>query len=91
MEAFATSAVKKERFVRTMLQTHFIFYFGREMRYQSDERGLYKRLWDRAHTSNFAIRPILKTLLTSPEYLENRPAPAAPPRPAAPNGRLTRR
>jgi hypothetical protein len=91
MEAFATSAVKKERFVRTMLQTHFIFYFGRDMRYQSDERGLYKRLWDRAHTSNFAIRPILKTLLTSPEYLENRPAPAAPPRPAAPNGRLTRR
>jgi len=91
MEAFAVAAQNKERFIRTMLQTHFIFFFGREMRYQTDERALYKRLWDKAHASNFAIRPILKTLLTSPEYLNGGVAvsePKAKPRP--PNPRLSR-
>jgi hypothetical protein len=69
LEAFALQAQNKERFLRTILQTHFIFYFGREMRWQTDERALYKRLWDVARARNFAIRPILKALLTSPEYL----------------------
>src|SRR5262249_51454648 len=48
MEAFATQAQNKERFLRTLFQTHFVFYFGREMRYDKDERGLYRRLWDNA-------------------------------------------
>lgn len=79
MEAFALQAQNKERFIRTILQTHFIFYFGREMRYQADERALYKRLWDKAHACNFAIRPILKTLLTSREYLDGPSTLVRPP------------
>ncbi len=48
MEAFALQAQNKERFIRTIIQTHFVWYFGREMRYEQDERGLYRRLWDTA-------------------------------------------
>jgi hypothetical protein len=70
MEAFALQAVRKERFIRTMIQTHFIFYFGREMRYDRDERALYRRLWDAAHTSEFSIKALIRALMTSPEYLE---------------------
>ena len=73
LEAFALQAVKKERFIRTIINTHFTFYFGRELRYQEDERLFYKRLWDSAQANNFAIRGLIKTILTSPEYLEGRP------------------
>jgi hypothetical protein len=73
LEAFAVQAQNKERFIRTIIQTHFIFYFGREMRYEEDERGLYKKLWDTATATNFAIKPLLRTLLTSPEYLDASP------------------
>jgi hypothetical protein len=82
MEAFATQAVNKERFIRTMIQTHFVFYFGREMRYNEDERGLYKRLWDSVHQNNFSIRKLIKAIVLSPEYLNaGSAAPAPPPKP----------
>ena len=45
--------------------------FGREMRCQEDERGLYQRLWDDAQRSHFSIRSLLRTLATSPEYLNS--------------------
>jgi hypothetical protein len=77
LEAFATQAVNKERFIRTMIQTHFVMFFGREMRYQEDERGLYKRLWDDAFARNFSIKSMLRTMMTSSEYL-NGGAPADP-------------
>jgi hypothetical protein len=73
MEAFALGAQNKERFIRTMIQTHFIFYFGREMRYEDDERGLYRRLWDGAAARNYSIRAMIRGMLTSPEYLGERP------------------
>jgi hypothetical protein len=80
MEAFALQAVNKERFVRTIIQTHFVMLFGREMRYQEEERGLYKRLWEDAAKSNYSIRSMLKTLLTSSEYLNGgAPAPTSVP------------
>jgi hypothetical protein len=69
LEAFATQAVNKERFVRTIFQTHFVWYFGREMRWQEDERALYRRLWDDAHRHNYSIKSMLRTLMLSPEYL----------------------
>jgi len=75
MEAFSTQAVKKERFVRTIINTHFSFYFGRQMRHRADERVLYKRLWDEVHQDQFQIRRLIHALVTSPEYLEGR-APA---------------
>lgn len=74
MEAFALGAQHKERFIRTMIQTHFIFFFGREMRYEDNERGLYRRLWDNVNASNFSIRAMLREMLNSPEYLDAQPA-----------------
>lgn len=79
MEAFATQAQNKERFIRTMIQTHFIFYFGREMRYEEDERALYKKLWDNVNANNFAIKPMLKAMLNSAEYLEANPGETRAP------------
>jgi hypothetical protein len=70
MEAFALQAQKKERFIRTMINTHFVFFFGREMRHSGDERALYKRLWDAAAASNYTIKGLIRALVLSPEYLE---------------------
>ena len=68
--AFALQAVKKERFIRTMIDTHFDFLFGRSLRYRTDERELYKRLWDTVHEEGFKIKGLLRALVTSPEYLK---------------------
>ena len=81
----ALQAVKKERFIRTIINTHFTFYFGRELRHQEDERILYKRLWDSVQTNNFAIRSLINTILTSPEYLEGHPLIRAHKRKSEPN------
>jgi hypothetical protein len=98
MEAFALQAQNKERFVRTILQTHFIFYFGREMRYDKEERGLYRRLWETEKANGYRIKGLIRALLTSPEYLNGgtQLAPSAgPKRPAGTHSRalarLTRR
>jgi hypothetical protein len=72
LEAFALQAQNKERFIRTIIQTHFVFYFGREMRYDQDERALYKRLWDTVQANGFTIRGLIRALMTSPEYLNDR-------------------
>ena len=69
MEAFATQAVRKERFVRTMINTHVNFYFGRPLRLRRDERTFYKRLWDQVHVADFRIRELIFEIVTSPEYL----------------------
>ena len=81
MEAFALQAARKERFVRTMINTHFGFLFGRDMRHLTDERALYKHLWDRVHRNGFVIRDLLRALVTHPLYLEE---PSANPRPSSP-------
>jgi hypothetical protein len=69
LEAFATQAVKKERFVRTIINTHVDFYFGRQMDHRDQERALYKRLWDHVHGHDFKLRSLIKAIVTSPEYL----------------------
>jgi hypothetical protein len=79
LEAFTLQAVKKERFIRTILNTHATFYFGREMRWMEDERTLYKRLWDEVHRDHFTVRGLIKAIVTSPEYLGEEPGPV--PRP----------
>lgn len=76
LEAFALAAQNKERFHRSIIQAHFSWYFGRQMRYDTDERGLYKRLWDVEHRNHFALRPLVRALVTSPEYLGETRAPA---------------
>jgi hypothetical protein len=75
IEAFARAAQWKEAFIRTIIQTHFNFYFGREMRYDKDERTLYRALWRETHRDHFAIQPLIRALVTSSEYL-NGPSPA---------------
>ncbi len=69
LEAFATQAVKKERFIRTMINTHVNFYFGRPMRFLEDERDLYHRLWTAVHEHDFKIRELIRAIVLSPEYL----------------------
>ena len=71
MEAFAGQAVRKERFIRTMINTHVNFYFARPMRHLKDERTLYKRLWDNVHEHDFKIRELIRAIVTSPEYLHS--------------------
>jgi hypothetical protein len=68
MEGFAARAKETERFIRTMIQAHFIWYLGREMRYEANERTLYKRLWDEVHADGFKLKGLIKAILMSPEY-----------------------
>lgn len=63
LEAFATQAVKKERFTRAMINTHFLFIHGREMRYSQDERALYARLYDTCQQNGQSIKALLKALV----------------------------
>ena len=70
LEAFALQAVRKERFIRTMIDTHFDFFFGRSMRYRTDERALYRSLWESVHRDGFTIRGLVRALVTSELYDE---------------------
>ena len=74
LEAFATQAVRKERFLRTMINTHVNFFFGRPLRHREDERELYRRLWEHTHATDFQIIELIRAIVTSPEYLEGRSA-----------------
>jgi hypothetical protein len=73
LEAFALAAQRTERFDRAIIQIHFVWYFGREMRYDADERGLYKRLWDTTHRDHYKLKGLIRALVTSPEYLGDAP------------------
>jgi hypothetical protein len=77
LQAFATQAVKKERFIRTMVDTHVTFFFGRQMRWRDDERALYRRVWEQMREHHYTVRSLIRALLTSPEYIEGKPAEAA--------------
>ena len=79
LEAFALAAQRKERFHRAIIQTHFVWFFGRPLRYDTDERKLYKHLWDSVHQTHFALKPLVRAIVTSPEYLGDGAA-AAPSR-----------
>jgi len=68
LAAFSAQAVKKERFVRQTLQAEFNLLFGRPMRFDQDERVLYKQLWDGLAASNGDLRATLKILVASPQY-----------------------
>ena len=79
LEAFATKAVKKERFIRTLVDTHVTFFFGRQMRWREDERALYRRAWEQMRENHYTVRSLIRALVTSPEYLEGKPAETAQP------------
>ncbi len=79
MEAFALQAARKERFVRTMINTHFSFLFGRDMRHLTDERALYRHLWERVRDDGYAIRSLIRAIAVHPLYRQGRMPPSAPP------------
>jgi hypothetical protein len=69
MEAFSTQAVKKERFLRQTFQSQFLFFLGRQMRYNLDERTVYLAMWRAAFDKNGDLRETMKILANVPSYL----------------------
>jgi hypothetical protein len=67
LEAFATQAVKKERFIRQTINAEFDLLFRRLMRADDDERVIYKELFD-ALTTTGDLKAPLRILLQSPTY-----------------------
>jgi len=68
LEAFTTKAVKKEPFIRRMINTQVKLLIGRELRSASDERVLYKQLWDTTFANTGDMRAVLKTVANSPNF-----------------------
>jgi hypothetical protein len=68
IEAFSTRAVKKEAFIRRMINTQFKLLMGRELRQRDDERGLYKQLWDTAFANGGDMRTVLRTVALSSTF-----------------------
>lgn len=68
MEGFAATAIRKESFVRSILQSQHRLLMGRDLRVEEDERGLYKQLWDLTFATNGDLRALLKAIAMSPRY-----------------------
>lgn len=68
LEAFTTKAVKKEPFVRRMINTQVKLLIGRELRAQTDERVLYKQLWDTTFANGGDMRTVLKAMAASQNF-----------------------
>jgi hypothetical protein len=70
IEAFAVTAVKKEKFIRQTFQAQFLFMLGRQMRFDQDERTVYLALWNTAFKQNGDLREIVKVIASNvPGYL----------------------
>lgn len=68
LEAFALKAVKKEAFIRRMINTQVRLLIGRELRASTDERVLYKHLWDTTFANNGDMRSVLKAVAASQTF-----------------------
>lgn len=68
LEAFAMQAVQKERFIRTIINTHVNFYLGHPLQFHTYDRQLYKKLWDNVHENNFNLRSLVRCIVLSDEY-----------------------
>jgi hypothetical protein len=69
MAAFASQAVKKEKFLRQTFQSQFQFFMGRPMRYDLDERTVYLALWKSSFATNGDFRELIKIIANVPSYL----------------------
>jgi hypothetical protein len=69
MAAFSTQAVKKEKFIRQTFQSLFLFFMGRPMRFDQDERTVYLALWLKAIEKNGDMRELVTILAKVPSYL----------------------
>jgi len=63
LESFAQQVVRKEKFVRNFINTHYDMLFHRRLRALEDERARYKLLYDHAVSSDLRIRPLLKRMV----------------------------
>jgi hypothetical protein len=72
LEAFATKAVRKEPYVRRMINTQFRLLMGRELRSRDDERDLYKQLWDTTFANGGDLRATLRAIAHSPTFQRTR-------------------
>lgn len=70
VDGFSVTAVKKERFFRQTFQSQFLFFMGRPMRYDQDERTVYLALWKSAFANNGKFKELLKILASVPTYLQ---------------------
>jgi hypothetical protein len=68
LEAFTTRAVKKEPFVRRMINTQVKLLLGRELRSSTDERVLYKQFWDTTFANGGDMRAVLKAVAHSSNF-----------------------
>jgi hypothetical protein len=68
MAGFAASAIRKEAFARSTLQSQHRLLLGRDLRWEEDERVLYKQLWDLTFATNGDLRAVLKTIALSKAY-----------------------
>jgi hypothetical protein len=68
LESFTLKAVRKEPFIRRMINTQFRLLLGRELRADLDERGLYKQLWDEAANANGDMRVVLRVIANSTTF-----------------------
>jgi hypothetical protein len=73
IESFSTQAVKKEMFIRRTLNAHYNLLFGRDMRWDQDERTVYKELWDLNVSSKGNLKAILRAVASSPGYVRGTP------------------
>jgi hypothetical protein len=71
LEAFSTVAIRKEAFLRRSFDTQFQFLYGRPMRYDQDERVLYRQLWLSAFGTGGNTKALVKIIATNPSYLGN--------------------
>lgn len=69
MDGFSVTAVKKERFFRQTFQSQFLFFMGRPMRFDQDERTVYLALWKSAFASHGNFKELLKIVAATPTYL----------------------
>jgi len=69
MAGFAAHAIKKEKFYRQTFQALFLFFMGRQMRYDLDERTVYLAMWNAAFASNGNTKALIKVIVNLPGYL----------------------
>lgn len=68
MESFSVKAVKKEAFIRRMINAQFKLVVGRDLRHLEDERVLYKQLWDDAATNHGNIQSLIRAIAMSSSF-----------------------
>ena len=65
LEAFSLAAVRKEAFARRIANAHFQLVFGRLLRHDTDERAVYRQLYDAVDQGHGSFRAVLRAVLLS--------------------------